>query len=712
MKNDQGWRNRSVGELLTALSSDAERGLDRRRAVERLRRYGKNDLWYTGGPFMFIRSESILSLVGYAVMAVASFSAAAFDKCADSVPIGVFLALGLVFSAALYISAGIVCRHCCKRWIPTLTVIRDGKPHSVRGDRLTVGDVVLLHEGDTVCADMKLIASDLLSVAEPSASGKPRTVGKGVRSTLPTADDAVVPEDFLYAGSEVLGGTARALVTAVGAQTRVGAKGKISLTSAREPSALTAYRKLGVRLGTGAMIFAFAAILVGIFVPLAATDFIGLFLVLFSYAITVGGEILPSLYCFAATVALVRSKESGVTLRDVSAADRIVGCDGIAVESTSLMKSGEVALRTVWASGRVVDTDSGEADDLFSLLITGTDSGKGKYGKEILGAVSDHLKGKGDAERFITATETMKPVLEHRASGGTHYSLFTFGGEHYFALTGAIDEVLEKCTRLRIDGDEITMTREQLSNLLGAASEATKSASVLVAVAVKKSPYNSLKRLSVLSDRLTFVGFVAVDTPPSPELAGDLAYLKQNGIPFVFFTDGAGDDINFARRIGIIRDRDDVASKTDGAGAFGALVAEKRSGAVLADGDEIIHDALLAAKTAGHRVVYVGDCEKLRGCGFSVSVGAPCACSGAAVDLSASGETAAVLGVYRTVKKLSSRFTVAKRYLLISSVLRGIYAVSVIFGLAYVYPSVILGWGLAADLIAAVGTIGLLRKKK
>lgn len=711
MKNDQGWKSRSIGELLTALSSDTEMGLDRRCAVERLRRYGNNDLWYTGGPFMFIKSESIFSLVGCAVMAVAAFSAAAFGKCADSVLIGVFLALGLLISAALYISAGSLCRHCCKRWIPTVTVIRDGKPIPVRGDRLVVGDVVLLNKGDTVCADMKLIASDSFYVAEPSVSGNPKTVCKEAGSMLPASDNAFAPDDLLYAGSEVLDGTAKALIAAVGAQTRVGSKGKISLTSVREPSTLTAYRKFGVKLGTAAMIFAFAAILIGIFVPLAATDFIGLFLVFFSYAITVGGEILPSLYCFTAAAALVRSKDFGMTLRDVSAVDYIASCNGIAVEESSLMKSGEVSLRTVWTSGRPVDIDSGEADDLFSLLVAGTDSGKGKYGREVLRAVSDHLNGKGDAERFVTATETLKPVLEHRICGSTHYSLFSFGGEHYFALTGSIDEVLEKCTRLRLDGDEVAMTKEHLSDLLGAASEASKSASVLVAVAVKKSPYNSIKRLSVLSDRLTFVGFIAVDTPPSPELAGDLAYLKQTELPLVFFTDGAGDDINFARRIGIIRDRAAVVSQTDRSSVFTDLVAEKRCGAVLADGEDDIRDALLAAKKAGHRIVYIGDCEKMRGCGFSVSVGSPCAGSGAVVASSVSGEATAVLGVYRDIKRLLSRFAAAKRYLLVSSVLRGICAVSVIFGLAYVYPSVILGWGLAADLLTAVGIIGLRKKR-
>ena len=112
--------------------------------------------------------------------------------------------------------------------IPLTRVIRNGRLLRVRGDRLVPGDIVLLRRGDTAPADLRLINSRGLLVAEDTLFGDER-----LRRTLDLEKNANMipeevpfdhsPENMVYAGSRVKKGSCKAMVVAVAQKTHVGA---------------------------------------------------------------------------------------------------------------------------------------------------------------------------------------------------------------------------------------------------------------------------------------------------------------------------------------------------------------------------------------------------------------------------------------------------------------------------------------------------------
>jgi len=98
----------------------------------------------------------------------------------------------------------------------TARVLRDGVATMLSADELVPGDVILLVAGDRLGADARLLEAHGLEVDEAGLTGESLPVPKAPDG--PTDGSRVVLE-----GSDVVAGTGRAVVVAVGRDTRMGA---------------------------------------------------------------------------------------------------------------------------------------------------------------------------------------------------------------------------------------------------------------------------------------------------------------------------------------------------------------------------------------------------------------------------------------------------------------------------------------------------------
>lgn len=118
----------------------------------------------------------------------------------------------------------------------TATVVRDGELEPISADELVPGDVIALAAGDRVPADGRLIAADDLEVDEAALTGESMPVPK-------VAEGGTDASRIVLEGSDVIVGSARAVVVAVGGGTRMGATAAaIALEETKESP-------LGQRLG-------------------------------------------------------------------------------------------------------------------------------------------------------------------------------------------------------------------------------------------------------------------------------------------------------------------------------------------------------------------------------------------------------------------------------------------------------------------------------
>lgn len=96
---------------------------------------------------------------------------------------------------------------------PLALVVRDGTERRVPSTQVVLGDLLVLLEGDRVAADARLITSSALSIDESLLTGESTPVAKERDSQV-------------LAGSLVLRGHGRALVTAISAESEIGKIGR------------------------------------------------------------------------------------------------------------------------------------------------------------------------------------------------------------------------------------------------------------------------------------------------------------------------------------------------------------------------------------------------------------------------------------------------------------------------------------------------------
>ena len=104
---------------------------------------------------------------------------------------------------------------------PTAKVLRDGKRVVISSREVTVGDIVFLEAGDSVCADGRIIENASLKINESALTGESLNVEKEDR----TIEDEVPLGDrknMVYSGSFVTYGRGSFLVTGIGMETEVG----------------------------------------------------------------------------------------------------------------------------------------------------------------------------------------------------------------------------------------------------------------------------------------------------------------------------------------------------------------------------------------------------------------------------------------------------------------------------------------------------------
>lgn len=105
--------------------------------------------------------------------------------------------------------AGKIVNDLIKRISFTTTVIRDGVKEQIPVRDVRIGDIVVLYPGSIIPADLKLTLSENLEVNEAILTGESIPIKKK-------------EDDPLFMGTIVTGGTAEAVVTAIGIDTKFG----------------------------------------------------------------------------------------------------------------------------------------------------------------------------------------------------------------------------------------------------------------------------------------------------------------------------------------------------------------------------------------------------------------------------------------------------------------------------------------------------------
>ena len=200
-----------IDEVLAALDSGRQ-GLTAEQAAARRRPEAEQE---RQNPLLSALLDQLRSpLTG--ILAGAAGASLLLGAVGDVAMIGAVIAVNAAVGTWQERQAGRAAEALAEMSARTTSVLRDGSVRSVGVEELVPGDVIVLGTGDRVPADARLIESEDLEVDEAPLTGESLPVEKAALGG--TAASRIVLE-----GSDVTVGTARAVVVAVGSQTRMGA---------------------------------------------------------------------------------------------------------------------------------------------------------------------------------------------------------------------------------------------------------------------------------------------------------------------------------------------------------------------------------------------------------------------------------------------------------------------------------------------------------
>lgn len=581
---------RDAEDVARMLQSDPENGLSTSEAQRRLARDGANELraarpiprwWRILAQF---QDPLVYLLLGAIVISLVAWLIEGRDGWpVDAIVIGLIVLLNGVLGYAQEAKARNAVAALSRMTAVTSSVLRDGELQRIPSTQLVRGDLLVLGEGDAVGADARLVEAAALRVQESSLTGESEAVSKDA-DTL-TAPSALGDRfDMVYKGTAVVQGTGRAVVTATGMSTQMGAIAGMLDATEEEPTPLQKeVARIGRVLGVAVVVIALivVATVFLVFDVRGVDDTINVLLLGVSLAVAAVPEGLPAILSVVLALGVQRMATHNAIVKNLSSVETLGSASVICSDKTGTLTRSEMTIeRLVTASGTAHVTGVGyapqggvevdgaalrdEAQRAEAILVL---SGGSLAGNAQLRQADDgawEIQGDPTEAAFLVA-ERKLGVHERRERRFDRVGEIPFTSERKMMSTidvdhehadervliakGAPDVLLERCTCTRVGMELVPLDDELRQRILEDVDALTDDALRTLAVAYRPlrddediDPQNAAQ----LERGLIFAGTVGIIDPPREEAAQAIAEAHRAGIRVIMIT---GDHPRTAARI-------------------------------------------------------------------------------------------------------------------------------------------------------------------
>ncbi len=463
----------------------------------------------------------------------------------------------------------------------TSSVMRNGQLLRVPSVELVRGDLLVLGEGDSVGADARLVQATSLRVQEASLTGESEAVLKDV-ATLPAPVALADRLNMVFKGTAVAQGTARAIVTATGMETEMGAIADMLEATVEEPTPLQKeVGRIGRMLGTVVVII--AVVVMGTILLISdirsSADVVHVLLLGVSLAVAAVPEGLPAVLSLVLALGVRRMAKQNAIVKKLSSVETLGSASVIASDKTGTLTRAEMTVvRVMTASGGTHVTGAGyaphgqvehegarlEAGPLHNehrVLLSG---GSLASNAALHQAAGGEWEIHGDpteaaflvAERKLGATERREkrferigeiPFTSERKIMSTVARDHEHADEIVVITKGAPDVLLERCTHARVGMDVVPLDEAHRTRILADVDTLSDAALRTLAVAYRPLAAGEGAQVTESLERdLIFVGTVGIIDPPREEAAVAIREARRAGIRVIMIT---GDHPRTATRI-------------------------------------------------------------------------------------------------------------------------------------------------------------------
>jgi Ca2+-transporting ATPase len=360
-------------EVLSALGTDAARGLATEEADARLARHGRNELAaearVSGWRRFLAQFKDVLVILLLIATATSTLlwlyerdAALPYEALAIAAVVLLNAVMGYVQESRAESAVMALRQMAAAR----ARVVRGGQARTVLSAEVVPGDILLVEEGDTIPADARVIESTALQTAEAALTGESLPVSK---DTDVISGDMGLGDrhNMIYSGTAATYGRGRAVVVATGMQTEMGRIAGMLRDVPDEPTPLQKeLNRVGRTLGL--VVVVIALVMIGtILVVEDVRGFSAIFDVLIlgvALAVAAVPEGLPAVVTAVLAIGVQQMARRNAIVRNLRAVETLGSADVIASDKTGTLTRNEMTVRAVvTASGRVTIEGTGYAPE-------------------------------------------------------------------------------------------------------------------------------------------------------------------------------------------------------------------------------------------------------------------------------------------------------------------------------------------------------------
>lgn len=400
----------------------------------------------------------------------------------------------------------------------TTAVVREGVKKEISLEDIVPGDIVHLSVGDMVPADLRLLTEKDLFINQSTLTGESVPVEKKP-DTMPTsANNAIEFSNICFMGSNVVSGTAMAVVVNTGKNTYFGSIAH----NLMRPRVETSFDK-GINQFTLLMIGFIALMVPLVFIinGLTKNDWVGAFMFALAVAVGLTPEMLPMIVTVNLSQGAISMSKKKVIVKRLNSIQNFGAMDVLCTDKTGTITQGKVILE------KHLDPRGEESERVLEYSYINSYYQTGL--KNVMDiAILDHKEfeketiaagkyKKIDEIPFDFERKRMSVVVEDAQNN------------HLLICKGAIEEVMSLCTQVELDGKCLPIVPEHDAHRKERIHVLNEEGYRVIAVAYKNIPNTSdLPTYSVKDEsEMVLLGFLAFLDPPKKSTPRALKALKK-----------------------------------------------------------------------------------------------------------------------------------------------------------------------------------------
>lgn len=408
---------------------------------------------------------------------------------------------------------------------------------------LVPGDVVLLAAGDMIPADCRVLSAKDLFVAQAAMTGESLPVEKFALQRDESVQNPLELENILFMGTNVVSGSARAVVVNTGERTYFGALAGRVLAQDRAPTSFqVGVNRISWLLIRFMLVMAPVVLLINGFTK---GDWGEALLFAVSVAVGLTPEMLPMIATSTLAKGAVTLARRKVVVKQLDAIQNFGAMDVLCTDKTGTLTQDKIFLE------RHVDAWGEESEEVLELAWLNSRHQTGlKNLLDVAVLERGGVDGPSDvAGRFRKVDEMPFDFVRRRMS------VVVSGpdGNHRVITKGAVEEVLQVCDRVMHDGVEVPLTPELLERIRAVTTGLNEEGLRVVAVASRTlAPVR--QTYGVADERaLVLAGTIAFLDPPKESTREALAALAAHGVAVKVLTgDNERITAKVCREVGLV----------------------------------------------------------------------------------------------------------------------------------------------------------------